>query len=265
MKYKYILLVVICLAVASSIATIGYMQTNEQETIEVKVQASKDTYSLGEVVSINIETKNIGQSEATIRSNLPPAELYISADGKSYRECTNTVRKKYDELPQPLRLSLNESVVNSETILWNSDSDSNDSVRPWKVGRVLNDYVFPKAGNYYIKAKYVIYLSAKHMVIESKPIKITITEPEGESLDVWNKIKDRGDFAYFIQYGEFLAPLYKPEERAKFQQEVEQILADYPNSFYSEFLRQSLDKFRANEAKRQESWQKLQNQKEKPQ
>lgn len=253
------------MAVAGSVATIGFMQSSEKETIEVTVKTSNDVYSLGEVVSINIETKNIGQKEATLYSNLPPAEIYISADGKSYRECSNTVRKKDDAKRIPLRLSPNESVVNSETILWNSDSDSNDSVRPWKVGRVLTDYVFPKAGDYYIKVKYAIYLTAKPVWIESKPVKITITEPEGESLEVWNIIKDRGDFAYFIQYDEFLAPLYKSEERAKFQQEVEQILTDYPNSFYAETLRQSLNKFRANEAKRQESLQKLQNQSKKPQ
>jgi hypothetical protein len=257
MKYKYIFLVVICLAVASSIATIGYMQTNEKETIEVTVKTLNDVYSLGEVVSINIETKNIGQKEETIYSNLPPAEIYISADGKSYRECTNTVRKKYDELRQSLKLRPNESVVSQETILWNSDSNSDDSVRPWKVGRVLTDYVFLKASDYYIKVKYAIYLTAKPVWIESKPVKITITEPIGEDLEVWNKIKDRGDFAYFIQYGDLLKPYDKTEQQAKFQAEVEQILTDYPNGFYAASLRTNLDKFKASEAKRCELMEKM--------
>ena len=117
---------------------------------------------------------------------------------------------------------------------------------------------------YYLKVWASIIKNEESTTIESEPIKITIEEPADEDLEVWNKIKNNGDFAYFIQEGDIRIPVYKMEERAKFQQEVEQILIDYPNSFYATSLRQSLDKFKANEAKRQELLQKIQKEKEKP-
>ena len=93
-------------------------------------------------------------------------------------------------------------------------------------------------------------------------MKITITEPNGENLDVWNKIKDNGDIGYFLQEGDLIrGRYYTAEERAKFQQEVQQIISEHPNSFYAQSLRQSLDKFRASEAERQEYMKKLYKQK----
>ena len=262
MKYKIIFLTVVCFTFVYGFTTKVYVQSSEDPNVDVTITSQSEKYSVGEIVPINLVIKNIGLKEIYISGDLDFAKIYISQDGKDYKECTNTARKRPDEKRSPIKLPPNDSILNNETILWNSDKQNTEF--SWKESRVLTDYVFPTAGIYYIKTKYYIYVSSKTILIESKPIKITITEPEGKNLEVWNKIKDRGDFAYFIQYGEFLAPLYKNEERAKFLQEVEQILTDYPNSFYAEPLRQSLEKFRASEAKRQEFMQKLQNQKEKP-
>jgi hypothetical protein len=93
--------------------------------------------------------------------------------------------------------------------------------------------------------------------VESEPIKIVINEPVGEDLEVWNKIKDNGNFAYFIQEDEIRIPSFKPDEREKFSKEFEQIINQYPNSLYTQSFRLSLDRFQAAEAKRQESMQKL--------
>jgi hypothetical protein len=82
-------------------------------------------------------------------------------------------------------------------------------------------------------------------------------------LEVWYRIKDNGDIGYFLQEGEIVRGRYhKPEERAKFQQEVERLLNQYPNSFYAQSLRQSLDKFKANEEKRKASLEKMKQQKQ---
>jgi len=96
--------------------------------------------------------------------------------------------------------------------------------------------------------------------LESEPIRVIVNEPEGENLEVWNKIGDNENFAYFMQNNETLISNDKPEERAKFQAELNDVLQNYPNSFYAQSLRQSLDKFNANEAKRQELREKVKNQ-----
>jgi hypothetical protein len=262
MKYKFIILTLSCLTLVYGFTIMGYMQNSEKNYIEVAITSLNETYSLGEVVPVHLVIKNIDSKEVTVYGDLDFAKLYISQDGKTYKECTNSARKRPDENRSPIKLSPNASILNNETILWNSDKQNVEY--SWKERRVLTDYVFPMAGDYYIKAKYGIYVSSKPIFLESKPIKITVTEPKGEDLEVWNKIKDNGDFAYFIQYGDLLKPYDKTEQQAKFQTEVEQILTDYPNSFYATPLQQSLDKFRANEVRRQEFLQKAQNQKEKP-
>jgi hypothetical protein len=263
MKYKYIFLGVACVGLLTyCLGMLDLIRASTNSAIEVKVRVHKDTYLVGEIVPITIEVQNTGAKIEEIFGNLPPAEIYVSQkDTNNYRECTNTIRKKDDAKRNSLKLLPNEQVTVSESILWNSDKNSNESVRPWKPGRVSSDYVFPIAGTYYVKVRYRIYLTTTPLWIESEPIKITIGEPVEEELGVWNRIKNNGDFAYFIQEGDMRIPSYKLEDRAKFQMEIEQILIDYPNSFYATSLRQSLDKFRANEAKRQEFLEKVQKQK----
>lgn len=144
-------------------------------------------------------------------------------------------------------LNPNESSKASGAILWQ-----------W-LKQDVPGFKFSNPGIYYIKARYSILVEGENdrIVLESEPIKIKIEEPVGENLEVWNKIKDNGNFAYFIQEGDILIPSYKTKERKKFQQEIEQIINQYPNSFYAESLQQSLEKYQAAEAKRQESLQKI--------
>ncbi len=255
MKYKFIFLMLACLVLVYGFTSLGYMQNSENKNIDVIITSQSEAYSVGEVVPIHLAIKNTGSKEVAVHGDLDFAEIYISQDGKNYRECTNTVRKRDDADRKPIKLSPNGTILNNETILWNSDKQNAEY--SWKESRVLTDYVFPKAGEYYIKARYGIYASSKPLFLESKPIKITVTEPKGEDLEVWNKIKDNGDFAYFIQYGDLLKPYDKTEQQTKFQAEVEQILTDYPNSFYATSLSQSLTKFKASEAKRCELMEKI--------
>jgi hypothetical protein len=123
-----------------------------------------------------------------------------------------------------------------------------------------NDRLFKESGNFQLK-----FFIAQDEKKWSNVNNVVIKEPEGEDLEVWNKIKDKKSFAYFIQNAEILGSNIDPEETAKFQAEVEDILQKYPNSFYAQSLRQSLDKFKANEAKRQEFQEKIKSQqKQKP-
>ena len=116
----------------------------------------------------------------------------------------------------------------------------------------------------HVQSKYSLLKQENGKVVkselESDPITLLIQEPVGEDLEVWNRIKNSGEIAYFIQEGDIAIPGYKKEEREKLRLEIEQIINDYPDSFYAESLRQSMAKFQANEAKRQESLQKIQKQ-----
>lgn len=110
---------------------------------------------------------------------------------------------------------------------------------------------FTEPGVYRIKARFnpIIKGEKNSGFIYSDPIQITLEKPVGEDLIVWDKIKENGDIAYFIQEGYPRIPEYKAEDRAAFLKMVEQIVIDHPNSFYAESLRRSLGKFESDTAR----------------
>jgi hypothetical protein len=279
MKHKAKLLVIIFVGVLGIVGittTASSKLVNSSKEVEVSLSSAKDSYRLGEIPYFDIILKNKGTEKLSFLNTFNVysggISIYISKGNKErFIEYLNRSWGTDDGFYGNLTLNQNESKVQTTALLWNDKPKIADTLAPEVIkrateGKINTDYVFMDVGTYFVKVTYAIHFlnEKKPVVIESEPIKITITEPEGEDLDVWKRIKDDGNFAYFIQEGETLIPGYKTEERAKFLQEVEQILIDHPNSFYTESLRQSLEKFRASEAKRQGFLQKLQNQKEKP-
>jgi hypothetical protein len=239
-------------------------QSLENTKLEIQLSFPKTSYMTGEVVNLNFEVKNKTNKILTVRNSLTSEagylHLFISKEtDKNFKEFIGAGRGQSDMVYKNVNIKPDGSLSHMEIMYWNAKPNISDSIAPDVIERaskekILNDYAFSEPGVYYVKATCWIHFitQSNPILFESKPIKITITEPEGDELEVWNKIKDNGDFAYFIQEGDMLIPSYKPEERAKFQTEIEQILADYPNSFYAVSLSQSLSKFKASEAKRKE-------------
>lgn len=275
MKYKYLFLIAICLLLISGLSSFSYMQEGQEKELELLVKPSKQSYVLGEVVRLDFVIKNSGVKDITIMGSLKIEDgylnVYISKDGKNFGQYNHTKWGTDDTYRPPVKLKPGEGITNSATILWNMKPNINglnETVAKKAVeGKILTDYAFPEAGTYFVKASYYIYSTNQQgaVLIESDLIKIVIEEPASEELEVWNKIKNNGDIAHFIQEGDFSVPIYKTKERENLRQEIEQIINQYPNSFYTESLQQSLAKFRAAEEKRQEYLQKIQKQQEKPQ
>ncbi len=258
-----------CSIVFFGLTSLAYIngQTNESRQLELSVIPSKSDYMLGEVVNLSLKLSNKSKENISIIGNLTTEDgylnIYVSKDGNNFRKYIHSKWGTVNAKRQPVNLSPNESVTNSATILWNSKRETEglniDVAKKATEGRILTHYAFPESGTFFVKASYYIYSTSHQgaILIESEPVKITIEEPAGEDLEVWNKIKNNGDFAYFIQEDEIRIPSYKPEERAEFEQKVEQIINQHPNSFYAESLRQSLDKFKAREEKRKADKEKM--------
>ena len=253
MKYKNILIIAFgafCFLVLASF-DFAYIKGESKNEIQLVASSSKDTYLLGEVIPLVVEVNNLTGKEIVLTDTLDPIygslKLYVSNENKTIEYQYMNPKSGILDVSGFIKIKAGEKRSNSVQVL--------AKLRSYNQA----EYFFDSAGTYYLQASYQIQLigQTKPIEIKSEPIKITINEPKGEDLEVWNKIKDNGDFAYFIQEGEILIPIYKTEERAKFQQEVEQILIDYPNSFYATSLRQSLDKFKASEAKRLEFQEKM--------
>jgi hypothetical protein len=260
MKYKILFLLLFCLTIGATSATFVYLKVSSSSKLKVTVSFSKDTYNLGESINPLFELKNEGTEPVVIWDKFGVETGFLRVIATKDKDSANIIfgNSKWgtkDFIGKTV-LSSNEVKQSTSGILWYNDKNGKPQFK------------LSEAGIYYFKIRYKVFLEEgkpSFLEIESEPVKITITEPQGEDLEVWNKIKDNGNFAYFIQEGDMLIPTYKPEERAKFQAEVEDILQKYPNSFYAQSLRQSLDKFKLSEAKRQEFIEKMKSQqKQKP-
>lgn len=269
MKYKYLVLTIVCSIIFFGLSSLVYLQeeTNVTRKLELSVIPSKVNYMLGEVVTLSFKLTNKNDEKISIIGNLKTSDgylnVYLSQEGDNYRKYIHSKWGTENTKRQPINFSPNENVTNSATILWNSKRETeglnNEVAKKATEGRILTHYAFPESGTYFVKASYYIYFVTQErpVLIESEPIQITIEEPVGEDLEVWNIIKDNGDFAYFLQESDFKIPSYKTNEREKFRLKIERILNQYPNSFYTNSLEQSLDRFKASEAKRLEFQEKM--------
>ena len=250
MKYKQLFLTICSFICFLGITSFAYMQSNSTQKLKLTVNTSKKTYKLGEVIDFSLSLKN--ESNQTISfldvfgTGTGYLKIQISQNGENFVDYDYPSWGSLDISGAETSLKPNESSEASANILWK-----------W-LGDNPSKFIFSNLGVYYIKARYSTIIEGEgDNLMKSEPIQIIITEPVGEDLEVWNKIKDDGEFAYFIQEGDIHIPSYKTDEREKFLDKVEQIINQYPNSFYAESLRQSLTKFRADEVERQEFLQKL--------
>ena len=230
--------------------------------LNVMVTSSKEAYILGELINLNLDIVNNSSSDIRLKGtdvNSGYLKIFIASSDQKFKGYSNSTWGL--ENNKEMVIKAGESIKSQVKILWNfSPVNRFSNLEGFEKSHIMTDYAFPKAGAYFIRATLFIP-GEKTIKIESAPIQILVREPAGEDLVVWNKVKGNGDFAYFIQQDDIRIPFYKTDERAKFQADIEQILNDHPNSFYAVPLRQSLDKYHASEAKRQEFLQKMQKQK----
>lgn len=253
MKRYILAIAVLGLAVVAS----SYALTEGH--LELVIRSERTSYSLGEPIQFDFEIKNTSNKNIVILNGLGHLDGYlsvwISKEGKPFEKYDHTKWGIMDS-SKITTVRPNESVINKALIFWNnkpkfSNSVASDIAERASVGRIMTDYAFPEAGTYYVKASYSIFEAdqAEAMRIESPPVKINITEPTGDDLKVWNIIKDRGEFAYFIQESEFPISSHKTRERTEFEEEIQQIVDRYPNSLIVNQMERSLQRFRASEEK----------------
>lgn len=255
--FKTLFLIAFCLFVFQSTANFTFSQTYSASDLILKLDSPKNIYKLGETIDFLFELENKTNETITLLDVFGTGTGFLhvkaSQNGNEFIGCDDPSWGIMD-VGSRIEIKPNESVKARSNVLWT-----------WKAQDIAG-FRFDRAGVYYIKANYTAHIEGKssNINIESLPIQITIEEPVGDDLKVWNIIKENGEFAYFIQKGAVHIPSYKSEERAKFLIEVERIINDYPNTFYAESLRQSLEKFKAAEIRSQEMMKKLKKQSQKP-
>ncbi|MGH9820086.1 MAG: hypothetical protein ACRD43_07930, partial [Pyrinomonadaceae bacterium] len=151
-----------------------------------------------------------------------------------------------------------QSLKYSETtILWNGVPNvshlNETAAKSVLAGKITTQYAFPDPGTYYIKG--VSYIGDEGKTMESDPIKITIKEPVGDDLAVWNEIKGNKEIAFLMEDGSF--DTGKDEEKQQLTDQVEQTFTKYPQSIYSGYLKTNLEKYKAHETQRNEFYKNM--------
>lgn len=261
LKGKYIFFGLIALMGLIILSFSAQTKVESTNNLIVKVKQLKSSYVLGEIVPLDIEVKNQGDLDAYLfGTDVGSGYLHIliSQSGDTYKKYSNGTWG--DKKTKGKVLKPSEIINSTATVLSNTVPDvsglSDTAISHFKNKQLMTAYAFPKAGDYYLKAVLIVPSEDGNIEISSDPIKIIIKEPAGADSQVWNLIKDRSDFAYFIQNGE-LVDFKSPEKEAKFQQGVESIINKHPDSFYAESLKASLEKFRASEEKRKAFEEKI--------
>lgn len=239
---------------------VGSTQTKIESTeLLLEGKANKETFILGEPVSIEFEISNKGKTSIAVHSGGVETgflKIFIAAQNGEYKEYLG-----YGwglKMGRMINLAPGESHKYKEaTILWHGKIDvsglSQQAAREKLKGKITTEYAFPEPGVYLIKG--ISYFGENATLIESEPIEIVVNAPAGDDLKIWNQIKGNREIALLMQAGEFNTS--KDEEKEKLVGDVEQIIVQYPNSIYSSYLRTNLEKYKASEEKRNEFMRKI--------
>lgn len=197
---------------------------------------------LGEPIEFTFELSNRRKEPVSFPGIFGVGEgflhVQVSKDGKEFLGCDNEGWGLLDLIGAKTVVTSEQPAQSKSSVLWNYISQDEMQFR------------FKEPGVYYFRSLFSFTADDDQAAtkLESKPIKIELKAPKGDDLIVWNKIKDDGNFAYFIHTKEIPIPTYKPEERARFVARVEQIMADHPHSFYAALLRPGIEKIRGQSA-----------------
>ena len=258
MKQKRTILTTLIGVCIVCIIAFSYGQkSTASENIVLRISTPKGYYKLGELIPVSVKITNESSDAVYIPSNsLDEVGIKIATNENTGYKYYVGQGQNYvlDGIYPDIKINPTETISKQKTILWNHKPEVShlnaDAAKPLLKGKILNDYAFSKQGIYFLKAFIMSLKDGRRVEVESEPIQVKIDEPIGEDLAVWNDIKVNGNIGYLIQYGDLPMSIRKTEERVNLQNEVQRIIENHQNSFYSEVLRQSLATFRANEEKR---------------
>lgn len=253
-KVKYIAAIAIVVAaLCVSWLLLGYT-SNKAEThnTSLRGKANKETFILGEPVSVEFELLNNGNASVPIFSGgveVGSLKILIAGRDGQYKEyfAFGWGRLQGNEITLEPKQSYK---YKQATILWNGKPRvshlNEDAAKRALEGKISTEYALPEPGVYFIKG--LSYAGENATAIESEPIQVVVNKPAGSDSEVWNQIKGNREIALLMQTGEFYTD--KDEEIKALTQTVQEIVQTYPNSSYSETLSHGLEKIRASEQRR---------------
>lgn len=234
--------------------------------VSLSLNVSANQLQLGEILTVETVLKNNSSDPVFLypaamwcEGGNPIASIMIAVqDDKDYRQYIPEMRCiSVDGVLVPDEIGSGKFRRRSETVLWNYNISSELKRLSKEAAnsygeRILSDYAFQKPGVYFVKATTIVVRNDRKIAVESDPVKVTVTEPKGDDLKVWDQVKNNGEFAHFLQLGTLTRSYKSPETQAELIREFESILTLYPNTIYSKPLQDGLTKYYADRSKREE-------------
>jgi hypothetical protein len=183
--FGYRSLIIFAIALLGLVASLALpKEGRDAETgLILKVSFPKDSYILGEPLTAHLELKNNGSNSVVILDNFSVETGHILLKGIRSDGVTFGFGNP--------RWGVKDWVGKSTAgLLWYADEKMNAAFR-------LNE-----KGEYTIVAEYSVYFDNGGLApvrIQSAPVRINIEDPLGEDLEVWNRIRCDGDFAFFFK------------------------------------------------------------------
>jgi hypothetical protein len=214
----------------------------------LELRLAQDGYVLGELVRLEVRVINTTHSLVVLHGAdvwQGYLKVFIAAGGESYREYRGPGWGLEDSVGgTPLTLTPGDVHKTEATLLFNRrvDVDHLNVEQATRLGdaRIANDYAFPKAGTYYVKA--VLYDATFADQIESEPVVVTVVEPQGPDQEVWKLLVSEPELGYFIQTGR---PRGHPREPRSLQlvETLEGIVARHPIGSYAADIQSALARY----------------------
>lgn len=230
----------------------------------LNVTSDKHAFTLGEIVNLHFTVTNETSGERVLAggSNVYTGSIriFLADEGGDFKQYYGPGWGIVDATFPEIVLKPGESYRTDATLLWNPVLETShlspEAAKRAVVGKVSTAFALPEVGSYWIKATLDIPRKGSVYSVQSDPIQIVVNAPEGENNNkIWDTLKGNAEFAYFMHKGAFLTD--SPVEKASLLKVLEEMVANYPNSFYSEIIRGKLIEYRQKESELLEKKRRL--------
>lgn len=218
--------------------------------LAIQISSDKKSYVPGEPVALKFKVVNKGETPISVEDadvQHGRVKVLIAYQGEGYKEYLGPQwGLKDDAGGGAMTVEPNGFFETEATVLYNHRLETSHLSEMYAkqsaAERIETEYALARPGEYNVKA--VLYVSSSDSEVESEPIQISVEEPKGSDLEVWNRIKDDATYGYFIQTGDLRA--HPDSAKAKrIVGTLEELLTLYPDSKYAQHIQRSLARFKS--------------------
>lgn len=242
----------LAVALVSSTAgpVLGAPLKDGADGLALTLQSSKPSYTLGELVSLNIKVSNPTGQTVSLSSATDvwtgAVRVFIADAGGELKEYRGPGWGLKDVVGAPqVEIPPGGSFETAATVFYNHRPETGHLSEMYasetRGKRVATEYAFAHPGTYRLKA---VLQNAEGSALESGILEIEIREPQGVDRSIWEVLRDNPDLGYFIQSGGPNGPPENPRSQ-QMAATLERLAGSFPEGRQAEGIRAALAEYRA--------------------